>query len=271
MSTRQTGSTLQPRWWQWPNILSIDAAAIALVWLWAFTQNSVDPLHWAGYSVLATSTWLVYCADRLLDVAQRNSHQLLSHRHLWTKAYARQLGLLWTLVLIGNISLACTQLNSIQLRHGWQLLCAVLLYTLLNQKLSQRYFPKEICVALLYTGGLMVFLEWPQAYSSGLSFTLLCLINCVQIGLKEKSIDHALKVYSIARHCKRSTLWLCFGLAAASLLFVTHPLRGCIAASLLMLALLQLFSRRLPIETFRVLADAALFVGPLWLLMLQHC
>lgn len=260
----------RPQIWQWPNMLSIDAAAIALAWLWAFVHAYECELHWGGYCVLGSSAWLVYTADRLFDVAKRSRVQLLSHRHRFAQVHARSLWRLWFCVLSANIALAFTTLSSYQLRHGFVLLGAVLLYTLLNQKLSKRCFPKELCVALIYAGGVIVFLDGPLPWLAALSFALICFINCVLIGTKEQAIDHALQVDSLARRLGRSRLWLCFGLSALSLLMVPAPLKAGIASSLLLLALLQIWSPRLQVETFRVLTDSALFAGPLLLALMAY-
>ncbi|MFT4901659.1 MAG: hypothetical protein ACI81V_000933 [Lentimonas sp.] len=267
MSQAPDHSAPRPELWHWPNILSIDAAGIALAWLWAFAHAFDSTLHAGAYLVLGASAWLVYAADRLLDVAPRKSEQLLSHRHRFAKAHARPLWLLWAIVLLADIALAFTTLSTYQLRHGFVLLGAAILYTLLNQKLSKRCFPKEICVALIYAGGVIVFLNGHLPWLPALSFALLCFLNCALIGIKEQSIDRALEVDSLARHLTGNKLWLGFGLTALSLPLVPAPLNWGIGSSLALLALVQLRHARLQIETFRVLADAALFAGPLLLVL----
>ena len=97
------------------------------------------------------------------------------------------------------------------------------------------------------------------------SFALLCALNCIQIGIQEQRIDRALEVESLARYLQGRRLWIGFALAAVSLLCLPAPLSWGLAASLAALAALQLCARRLPVETFRVLADAALLLGPLGL------
>lgn len=258
----------RPELWQWPNILSIDAAGIALAWLWAFAHSFDRSLHLGAYCILGASAWLVYVADRLLDVAPRRPEQLLSQRHRFAKAYMRPLWALWGAVALADLALACTALSAYQLRHGWVLLGAALLYTLLNQKFSKRCFPKEICVALIYAGGVIVFLNGHLPWWPAFSFALICCINCVQIGIQERSIDRALEVDSLARHLAGRRLWLCFAGAALSLFWVPAPLQWALASSLAALALLQLCRHQLQVESFRVLADAALLVGPIGLAVL---
>lgn len=265
MTTHHEQAYTGPKLWQWPNILSIDAAGIALAWLWAFAHTFDRSLHIGAYCILGISAWLVYLADRLLDVAPRRPEQLLSHRHRFAKAHTRGLWILWSTVVLVDIALAFSALSAYQLRHGFVLLGAALFYTLLNQKLSKRCFPKEICVALIYAGGVIVFLNGHLPWWAAFSFALICFLNCVQIGIQERSVDRALEVDSLARHLAGHRLWLCFVGAALSLLWVPHTLQWAIASSLAVLALLQLCRHRLQTESFRVLVDAALLVGPIGL------
>ena len=64
--------------WQWPNVLGLDAAAIAMAWMGVFAAYSEgNPPDAATYLVLGLSVWLTYLADRLLDVQNRPMHRLL--------------------------------------------------------------------------------------------------------------------------------------------------------------------------------------------------
>ena len=78
-----------------------------------------------------------------------------------------------------------------ELRNGAALLTLCLLYTALNQALSRRFFPKELCVAIIFAGGVIVFLL-PSAclWAPAGALALLCLINCLMIGAKEQRHRH---------------------------------------------------------------------------------
>ncbi len=242
------------RIWQWPNLLSLDAALIAVCWQTAFAGGMVAT---GPTLVLALSVWLTYMADRLLDVAKRSEEQLLSIRHAFARHHHSRLWILWGVLLVADVLLALTCLSQQQLRHGLILLAVSLLYTALNQWLSKRFFPKELCVALIYAGGVIVFLEqtppWPEVFA----FALLCLCNCLMIGHKERRVDAALQVHSLSRFKGILPLALTLtGLAAIR----TTPI---ILLPWLGLMTLTIFQNKISTECFRILADLALLLGPL--------
>jgi len=254
---------LRIRPWQWPNLLALDAALIALVWQAAFAAVIQHEVSTTAQIVLGLSVWLTYMADRLFDVAKRPSEQLHALRHRFAKRHARVLWLLWSGTLLLNIGIALTGLSIHELRNGFILLTGCLLYTALNQALSRQFFPKEICVALIYTGGVIVFLL-PNAalWKPSVALALLCLINCLMIGAKEHEIDAALQVRSMARFPTRLTLILKI-ICGGTLCFLTPEWALPIGLSLAALCILHIYNSRLSTEVYRVLADNALLVGPI--------
>jgi hypothetical protein len=255
------------RLWQWPNLLGIDAALIAATWQLALADARGQLLPVAACGVLALSVWLTYMADRLFDVACRPAEQLLSARHSFAKRQARRLWPIWGGVLASNLMLALLGLSLDSLKKGAWLLAFCIGYTLLNQLLSRRFFPKELCVALIFTGGVVVFQDRPYPWDFALFFALLCLLNCLIIGAKEKIIDTTMQVHSIAQFVAER--WL--GGAALGLhllvILVAPPGAVAMSSSFLILGLLHLLRGRLKVEKFRVLADTCLFIPPiLWLL-----
>lgn len=56
-------------WWLWPNLLSLDAPIVAVVWLHLFARTwQVNYLPIGGYLGLGVSVWAIYVVDRLLDI-----------------------------------------------------------------------------------------------------------------------------------------------------------------------------------------------------------
>lgn len=245
------------------NVLAVDAALIALCWQSVFASFSHQAFNLAPASVLGLSVWLMYAADRLFDVKKRPLTELHSIRHRFTKRNARILWKFWFGTLFVNVSIALIGLKIHQLRNGSVLLIFCLLYTALNQKLSSRFFPKELCVAIIYAGGVIVFLLPAQDIwlPAGL-LMLLCLINCLIISKNERQIDAAMKVHSIAQFLPKLpfALYLCCILMLGIL---EQQWLLPFGLSLAALMLVHACQKRLSIESFRVLADSALFAGPL--------
>ena len=252
------------RLWQWPNVIALDAILIALLWQLLFATAFEIRISIASRAVLGFSIWLVYTADRLFDVMHRPVGQLQSTRHLFVKLNYRILWKVWICILIINIFTAFQCLTHQQLKNGLMLLALCLLYTGLNQKLSSSFFPKEFCVAFIYTGGVIVFLiPDSRLWLPSATLALLCLINCLIIGIKERPIDAAMQVRSIAQ----------FNILLATLLLYLGCLLCCyfleqvwvlpVGISMTTLMLIHLFQKQLSIESFRVLADSALLTGPL--------
>lgn len=246
--------------WQWPNVLAIDAALIAVLWQAALVASTGTKIGWTAQAVLGLSVWLTYVADRLYDVQAREALTLLSLRHQFAKRHRRALWRVWFVLLLVNLLLA-TQLTSTQLAHGGLLLALCLFYTLLNQKLSRRFFPKEICVALIYAGGVVVFV--PEAWTLGffVAFGFLCLLNCLIIGAKEKGIDAELRVHSIAPRVAERWLTPLALLGAGITMWHGTILDIKLAISFGLLGTLHCLRERIEVEAFRVLADSTLLLG----------
>ncbi len=253
---------LRIRLWQWPNLLALDAALIALIWQAAFAAALGYELSSNARVVLGLSVWLTYMADRLFDVASRPIEQLHALRHRFAKQHTRRLWKLWSGTLLLNIGIALAGLTRSELYSGFILLTLCLLYTALNQKFSKHFFPKEICVALIYTGGVVVFLpQDPSLWLPAIALALLCLINCLMIGTKEHAIDAAMQVRSMTRFPKQ-LIFILKVLCAGSLYWLEHEWALPIGLSLGTLCVVHAYHQRLSTETYRVLTDSLLLVGP---------
>ncbi len=251
--------------WQWPNILAIDAALIAILWQLGLASFLDAEIGWAASGVLGLSVWLTYVADRLYDVRSREQVVLFSQRHQFAKQNHQTLWRVWFVLLAINLLLA-RHLTAMQLKNGFLLLIFCLIYTILNQKLSRNFFPKEICVALIYASGVIIFI--PVAYPLGFFgiFALLCLLNCLMIGAKEKVIDAKMRIHSVTPLIAEGWLTPLALLGAGLAIWRGGELWLGLALSLGLLGLLHGLRKRISMETFRVLADAILVLGALYAL-----
>ena len=254
-----SGLSEKIQFWRWPNILGVDAAFIAVAWLGAYANVIEKRLTVSAYLVLFLSVWLTYAADRLFDVRKlRIDHQLTS-RHRWTQRHSHKLWKIWWFLLALNLALA-TQLQKEQLSMGIVLLVATLAYTALNQTLSRRFFPKEVFVAVIFAGGIVVFLPGQVDCLFFSALTGLCLLNCLSIGLKEAKIDQYFGQKSAVLFITSARLRIATLIGFLICGVIQFPLHSAIAIGLLGLGTLQLLDRRIKIESYRVLADAILLI-----------
>lgn len=72
-------------WWLWPNLLSLDAPVVAMVWLWIFAKLWRFPyVDTAVYWVLGGLVWVIYVVDRVLDAKEAGEDRLRErHRFHW--------------------------------------------------------------------------------------------------------------------------------------------------------------------------------------------
>jgi len=68
--------------WLLPNLLSLDAPLVAMAWLYVFARTWRLYLPWEAYASLGLAVWMIYVADRLLDVSMyEGSSMVLEPRH----------------------------------------------------------------------------------------------------------------------------------------------------------------------------------------------
>mgnify|MGYP000155426218 FL=1 len=257
--------------WHWPNVLCLDAPVVALVWLFCLAASRGSTLFWVEPVILFLSIWLTYIADHLFDTANRPTPDLRSRRHRWTKQNTRTLWPVWFVILVLDLLLAFSLLAPWQLGQGGVLLFACLLYTLLNQRLSRRWFPKEVCVGAIFSAGVFVFLPAEGWMLGFFLLTPLFFLNCILISLKEQPIDRALRDRSLS---SAGTLQLrCMMgmtiLLQIALLWTDQTLAQPSAISMTLLACLYYFGKRLPTESYHVWADACLLPAPVLTLLVS--
>ena len=101
-------------WWLVPNVLALDAPAVAVAWQRFLGGRAGAAVPWAASAALAAAAWAVYLADRRLDAARG---RLDADRHRvaarWPGAFAAGAVLAAALALA-----AASQLPAAYLRYG---------------------------------------------------------------------------------------------------------------------------------------------------------
>lgn len=171
--------------WLWPNLLSLDAPLIAVLWQGFLADQLHVPLPVAPRVVLGLTAWAIYLLDRIFDARKPESeHEPARHRYY--REHLQLSRFLACAVLIADVVVAVVWLNPIILREGLIPLAAVALYLAACHITEPRILiPKEIAAALLFSGGTFIgflarvplqSLFWPAT-----AFFALCLMNIVAI------------------------------------------------------------------------------------------
>jgi len=244
--------------WLWPNLLSLDAPLVAVVWQFQFGRVFKTPLNPAVVALLAITVWLIYTADRTLDAHQGNAD---TARHRFYREHWGRFLPLWFMLFFAAAWIALMHLPRTNLFRGVALLSAVGIYL----ALVHRVLPgqacrrlKEAAVGILFALGasLTVWekIRSPRDVAAVALFCGLCWMNCLAIERWEHHMEWsaAIPAATIA--------------GLAFVLFGARPvLAGAIFASSLALVTLNLGRRRLSDNALRVLADAALLTPLLFL------
>ncbi|TAK11047.1 MAG: hypothetical protein EPO35_12720 [Acidobacteria bacterium] len=270
-------------WWQWPTVLSIDAPVVAVLWQRLLARPAGVSIEWGETAVLALSVWLAYAADRWIEGWRLDAEVIRTPRHHFYQRHRWPVAALWLAALAADVTIAFSRLSARDIAAGFVLIVAVAAY-LLSHQLVHRHrawrLPKELCVAALLTGGVVVFLVgrgdagalvMPAAW-----FALLGFANCALISVWEREVDRAHGQSSLALNAEgserliRQLPWMIAVLAAASAVPAAGGGRDVsvtVAASAVLLAVVDAVERRIGRQPARVLADVALMTPIVTLVM----
>jgi len=252
---------MHSRPWLWPNLLSLDAPLVALLWQVLFVRCFHARLGAVPSLLLGLAVWLIYAADRMLDAWRGGEHQ---PRHEFYRRHWRTVLPVWGALLTMGGWMAWTQLPAELLVRGALLACCSALYLIAVQLAPEQWKSagrKEAAVAVLFALGASLA-AWPEvetAYDiiSILLFSYLCWMNCTAI----EDWEHGKEA--------RTTIMIAAALVsvtAAVLLREHRPVLGSAeTAGALGLVVLDRLRGRVSPEALRVLADAVLLTPVLFL------
>lgn len=267
--------------WLFFNLLSLDAPAVAVVWQLLFAKSLHVPIRPAAVLALAVAVWLIYAADRLLDVL-RATVPIPTRRHQFHRAHVRAL-LLAAAAGLCLLIATCAFLRPVVIAYGAALSALVVLYFCLIHalpKTARQWCPKELVVGMVFATGTCLapwtrLADTSRLIAPACLFAALCCLNCVAIeawewrryGARSITCPHALTLW-LARRLR--PLFISITLAAAVLFFTTkaHLLFAAVAVSSIAFLWLEKEQHRIPADVLRVLADLPL-LSPLLLIGLH--
>lgn len=278
MAVIRATSTFQAPWWLWPNVLSLDAPLVTLVWQLWFAHNFKIHLASYEYFILFATVWLLYALDRWLDAWKLDLTKPHSSRHAFYVYYRWPIAMLWLLVLMTTASLSLTSLSQKTLLAGFALLALCAMYFMLVHVQGRWHvIPKEARVGVAVSLGVTLCL-WTQVHAevylelalAALCFALLITLNCILIAVWEELFDKAQEFSSVAFTLPRRWLKLFITTFLGMMITLSFYHRFYLPLALAVIGLFALHEARdkLKVSLLRVLADAVLLT-PLLLILLR--
>ena len=159
------GSHVRPRvpWWLWPQVFSLDAPVVAILWGMALERTHFLRLPPAFWWVLGLATWLIYLVDRVVDSEPGTSPQ--SARHWFSRQYS---GWVWAVILVAGgwlVWLVLARLPVGLLGHGLAVALLVVLYLALFAARQKVWFYRGLIFLAL--GMALMFVSRLPGVGSG--------------------------------------------------------------------------------------------------------
>jgi len=263
-----------PQWWQWPTVLSMDAPLVCVAWYALLARVVGTRAAWPQAVVIGASVWLAYAADRWIEAWRLAPGDIRTERHHFYLRHRWPVALVWVCVFALDVAVAVVALSARHLIAGGVLAVLVLLY-LLSHQLVHRHrrwrVPKEVCIAILLTAGVCIFLPAaanPAALTTSATlFALLCFSNCALISHWEREVDLIHQQSSLATRAGaapwviQAVPWGAAFIALICLMSSVGPLRTvaiCALASAVLLGVVDRLEPHTGRRVARVLSDVAL-------------
>lgn len=246
--------------WLLPNVLSLDAPLVAVVWQDFIARAYHVELRPAARIVLFLTVWGIYILDRLLD-ARRKPSVGDPPRHRFARRHVRLLATLFVLVIAADTVVTFLRLRPTVLHNGVLVMAAVGLYLLAVHIGPRNRLLKAVAVAALFTAGTFL-VAWTNSPAPLQTLTapafamfLLALANLAGVDTEEADDEE----YSAPVSGHTLALWLLGCVVLAMVVWKRGPVFFApVALSAALLMLLHATRRRLSAEQHHVLLDAAL-------------
>jgi len=266
--------------WLYPNLLSLDAPLVAVVWLHVFARTWRLGYHpWEAYVTLGLAVWAIYVVDRLLDVVLHgDTPAKLETRHRFHQDHRRLFRIGFAVALAVAVLLVVTKMP--MTIYKYLLLGGVMvagffgLSMLTNPQAGETPLAKNVLAGVTFAFGtaMTAHIYRPElgifdllVSHEVICFAVLCILNISAIDLWEHA-SRATDLESKASDELSLTLPLTL-LAGASLAFALmdseQSSRPFFYAVLTGSALLYILNRKraeFSLDALRVLADLAMLV-----------
>lgn len=211
--------------WRWSSRLSLLEPLVAVAWHASFSHALGRRLPTPKGVLLFNSLWLVYAADRLLDVQNLpRDTEPQTERHRFAYQFTRGLTCAWVVVCLITIVQAYAVLTLKEWRGCLCLLAGAIVYlATLHWNKSHKWLVsgvKETAITALFTLGCTLFL-WSNGrftadlWIPNLLFAGVVLQNLVTLAHLERHIDQAHQSVSIFQGVHSTRLHVAIGAAVS--------------------------------------------------------
>jgi putative effector of murein hydrolase LrgA (UPF0299 family) len=257
--------------WLWPNLLSLDAPLVAVLWQGFVAYRFSIPLRPAAQLVLGLTVWAIYLIDRLLD-ARKPPPLYEPARHRYYRRHWKLMAALLALVLAADALIAIFRLRPSILRDGSIPLAGVLVYLAIFHISGKSIkIPKEIAAAILFTAGTFLTawatLPCPSLAWAALAFFILCLANIIAIETWECRELTSAVPHLCTRWLAQTYLFWVPAVVIVCAIAGRNEWYASIAISASACALLFWFGHRVSLEARRALVDGVLLTPILFLML----
>jgi hypothetical protein len=272
----------RPHWWQWLTVLSLDAPLVAVLWQGLFARMLGVRLDWHDPVLIFLAVWIVYAADRWIEGWRLAPEIVRTQRHYFYIRWRWPVFAIGLIAIVTTTVIAITRLDGREFKAGFVLLIPTLLYLFSHQLVHRHHplrLPKEICIAVIFALGcaLAPAVQALDKISSLILpttlFGLLCFADCALIASWEKDVDTLHGQTSLALQWTRGLVlihalpWLLFAAGLIALLFTSQSMALCVAASGLLLGLLDVAHPRIGRQAARAAVDVTLMTPAIFLLL----
>jgi len=195
--------------WLYPNLLSLDAPLVAVLWLWVFGRIwRADYLPAPAYLVLGLAVWAIYIFDRLFDASLRSgSPDMLEERHHFHTRHKRAFVVCGIVAAVSALLLTLVALPIQIFSYGIFGGLLVLMFFGLNifssQKKGEVEYGKNVVAGFAFSYGtaLGAHVFVPTLGNIGIRFLdlaitpevmvfgVLCIVNIIAIDVWEYSLQ----------------------------------------------------------------------------------
>jgi hypothetical protein len=182
-------------WWLWPNVLSLDAPAIAIAWQEVFARLAGVAVAGPDRAALFLAVWIVYAVDRLADGFRLQVAPGSAHRHRFSREHARAMSMVVAVAVVAGLAVLPALSPGIVVA-GAAMGAVVAVYFVWNHLAGSRFgrgWLKEVVVSLVFAAGagLVPLVTSPSGrlVAEIGAFAIVCFSNCLLIARLERDRD----------------------------------------------------------------------------------